>query len=137
MILKKFIKRFQFEYLLDALKETFARFPLPVICVGASTLLCIIRAHDIKLMPEDSLMRTLLFLLYGLIFFTVARLYTEGTKASRDREVAINSAGGVLLLALVVIPDHITAMHAFIGVALAFSMLFAPYIGRRSTEDSV
>ena len=88
-------------------------------------------------MPEDSLMRTLLFLLYGLIFFTVARLYTEGTKASRDREVAINSAGGVLLLALVVIPDHITAMHAFIGVALAFSMLFAPYIGRRSTEDSV
>ncbi|MCK5658687.1 MAG: DUF4153 domain-containing protein [Alphaproteobacteria bacterium] len=137
MILKKFIKRFQFEYLLDALKETFARFPLPVICVGASTLLCIIRAHDIKLMPEDSLMRTLLFLLYGLIFFTVARLYTEGTKASRDREVAINSAGGVLLLALVVIPDHITAMHAFIGVALALSMLFAPYIGRRSTEDSV
>jgi len=137
MNFKKFIKRFQFEYLLDILKETFARFPLPVICAGAATFLCILRTHDIKLMPENGLMRTLLFLLCGFIFFTVARLYTESTRAPREREIVITSAGGVVLLALVAIPDHITAMHAFIGVALALSMLFVPYINRRSTEDSV
>ncbi|MFH1157516.1 MAG: DUF4153 domain-containing protein [Pseudomonadota bacterium] len=137
MLFRKFVRRFQFEYLLDVLKETFARFPLPVVCAGAAALLCILETHHIKPLSDNNLPRALLFLFYGLVFFTASRLYAEGAKAPRGREVAMASAGGAALLAVAVLPDHITATHAFIGAALALSMLFAPYIGRRSTEDSV
>ncbi len=134
---KTFIKRFQVEYLTTAVTDTFARFPLSVTCCAGAAILSILAAHDIKPLSDDDMLRALLFLGYALVFFTASRLYSEGRQLPRAREAAIMFAGGIVLLALALIPDRFSAMHVFIGAALGLSMLFAPYLGRNSTEDSV
>lgn len=137
MRFKSFFKRFQFEYLWRVLRDTFTRFPLSVLCAAAATVLSALSVHDIKPLSDDNLSRTLLFLAMGITFFTSLRLYAEGSKVPRLRADTLTGIGGAALLALAFIPDHLTAMHGFVISALSLSMLFAPYIGRNSTEDSV
>ena len=134
---RTFIRRFQVEYLTQALTETFRRFPGSVACCAVAAVLSIFAAHDVKLLSDDNMLRLMVFLAYGLTFFTAVRLYAESAKATVRRQAALTIFGGSLLLALAFVPDTYTAMHMFIGAALSLSMLFAPYIGRRSTEDSV
>jgi hypothetical protein len=137
MRVTSFLKRFQFEYLWRVLRDTFTRFPLSVLCCAAGMVLSMLSVHDLKPLSEDNLSRLMLFLSLGLVFFTVVRLYAEGSKVPRVREAVLTGLGAAALLALVFVPDHFTAMHAFVMAALALAMLFAPYIGRNATEDSV
>lgn len=137
MRFKQFLKRFQLEYLLRVVRDAFVRFPFSVLCAAAATALSMLSAHEFKPLSEDNLSRMLLFLCMGLVFFTALRLYAEGSKVPRVQEATMTGVGAAALLALAFAPDHFTTMHGFIMSALALSMLFAPYIGRNSTEDSV
>ena len=137
MRIRQFLRRFQVEYLTQALKSTFSRFPASVIVASLAAIISILAAHDIKIFTDDGMARVLLFLSNTLAFFTAARLYAEGAGAGLRRQLAIGVFGGALLFALAFVPEQFSAMHIFVSAALALSMLFAPYIGRRSTEDSV
>ena len=137
MRIRQFLRRFQVEYLTQALKSTFVRFPASVIVALLACVLSILAAHDIKIFTDDGMARVLLFLSNALAFFTAVRLYAEGAGARPRRQWAIGIFGGALLFALAFVPDQYSAMHIFVTAALALSMLFAPYIGRDSTEDSV
>lgn len=137
MRFREFLRRFQLEYLTNALKETAARFPLSVACAAAGAIVSMLEVHEFKLLADDHLQRLLLFLSYALVFFTSARLFAEGSRLSKAREWLLMAAGGIGLAALVAIPDQFSAMHMMVSSALTLSMLFAPYIGRNSSEDSV
>jgi hypothetical protein len=134
---RAFLKRFQFEYLFGVLKDTSLRFPLSVACCAAAAALTVLRVHEAKLFDEDFADRAMLFLWHGLVFFTALRLFVESRGLSRALEFLLAALGGALLLALSFLPAHFSAMHLFVSAALSLSMLFAPYVGRAATEDSV
>ncbi|MEZ0224530.1 MAG: DUF4153 domain-containing protein [Alphaproteobacteria bacterium] len=137
MRFKAFFKRFQFEYLWRVLRDAFTRFPLSVVCAATGTVLSMLAVHEIKPLSEENLSRAMLFLGMGMVFFTAVRLYAEGSRIPGARAAALTGIGGAALLALTFVPDHMTVMHGFVLSALSLSMLFAPYIGRAATEDSV
>lgn len=136
MQFRNFIRRFQFEYLYDVLKDAATRFPLPVLCCALGTLVCMLSVHDIEFDDEMTL-RILTFLSLGAVYFTSARLFAEGRGLKASAQALMMAAGAALLAAAAFMPAHFSAMHLFIGAALALSLLVAPYAGRAASEDSV
>lgn len=137
MRIKAFLKRFQLEYLMRVLRETGTRFPLSVLCCAFAVFLGVEEAHNFDLFSDDVNARLSLFLANGLALFTALRLFAESHRLDRVKTWALQVFGIVLVLAVSVLPSHFSAGHLFFGAALSLSMLFAPYAGRRTTDDSI
>ena len=71
---KAFIRRFQFEYVYNVLKEAFIRFPLSVICATGATLTSISDTHDVSWLTDDTIYRLMTFFANGLALFTATDL---------------------------------------------------------------
>ncbi len=134
---KAFIRRFQFEYVCNVLKEAFIRFPLSVICASGATVTSILDTHDVSWLPDDTIYRLMTFFANGLALFTAISLYAESTTVAKDRKWGLMALGGGIAAAFAVIPDHFTSAQLFFGFAVALTMMFAPYIGRKSSEESL
>lgn len=134
---KAFLRRFQLQFVYNVLREAARRFPLSVACCAAGVVIGMLGAHGVKPFSEDMLARIALFLGYGVALFTAAKLCAEGSNATRGQTMALMAASFVLIAAAAFAPPHFTSAHVFLGAAIALSMLFAPYVMRSSTEDSV
>ncbi len=137
MRFKNFLKRFQFEYLYNVLRESYVRFPLSVLSAVGGMLVWLMDVHDINWLGEDTINRLRLFFVDALALFTALKLYAEGAKLAPARTWVIMSLAGALLTAVVFVPGHFSEAQFFFSSAIALSMLFAPYLSRTSSEDSV
>lgn len=134
---KAFIRRFQFEYVYNVLKEAFMRFPLSVMCATGATLTCILDTHDVSFLGDDTIYRLITFFANGLALFTAASLYAESIGLAKPRKWGLMAVCGGIAAGFAVIPDHFTSAQLFFGFAVALTMIFAPYIGRTSSEESL
>ncbi|MDI1228817.1 MAG: DUF4153 domain-containing protein [bacterium] len=134
---KAFIRRFQFEYVYNVLKEAFIRFPLSVLCATGATLTSISDTHDLSWLTDDTIYRLMTFFANGLALFTAASLYAESIGLAKTRKWGLMAVGSGTAAAFAVIPDHFTSAQLFFGFAVSLTMLFAPYIGRKSSEESL
>lgn len=134
---KAFIRRFQVEYIYNVLKEAFIRFPLSVLCATGATVTSILDTHDAPFLSDDVIYRLMTFFANGLALFTAASLYAESVSLDKTRKWLLMVLGAGVAGAFAFIPDHFTSAQLFFGFAVALSMMFAPYIGRKSTEESL
>jgi hypothetical protein len=134
---RAFLSRFQFEYLRDALLGVFRRFPLPFLCCAAGTLLPILEIHDVKPLSDEMLTRTMLLLVYGFGASAALRLYAEAARLPRTAEFGLCALSAAALAALSFGTAHFGAPHLFAGAGIALAALFAPYVGRAASDDSV
>ena len=137
MDFKAFIRRFQVEYIYNVLKEAFVRFPLSVLCATGATVTSILDTHDAPFLSDDVIYRLMTFFANGLALFTAAGLYAESGSLDKTRKWLLMAAGGGVAGAFAFIPDHFTSAQLFFGFAVALSMMFAPYIGRKASEESL
>lgn len=137
MNIQTIFKKLRAEELAQVLRGTFARFPLSFLCALAGTVLFLCEHHDITAFDKEFLARAILFMFNGSFLFTAAALFAENSRLT-PRNMLILMAGCVALLAGVSwLPDHFTVSHALFAGSLALSLLFAPYILKPATEDSV
>ncbi|HYD17164.1 MAG TPA: DUF4153 domain-containing protein, partial [Patescibacteria group bacterium] len=94
-------------------------------------------AHDIAPFNDDIMSRLSLAAAQGLALFTAATLFAEGAGWDKTRRWLLMAVGAGVIAAFCFIPDHFTAAQLFFGGALALTMIFAPYIARGASEDSV
>ncbi|MDF3025546.1 MAG: hypothetical protein K0R10_2907, partial [Alphaproteobacteria bacterium] len=134
---RAFIRRFQFEYIYNVLKEAFIRFPLSVICASGATVTSMLDTHDVSWLQDDVIYRLMTFFINGLALFTAATLFAESKQLSKQRHWALMAASAGVVAAFAVIPDHFTSAQLFFGFAVALTMIFAPYINRATTEESL
>lgn len=134
---RAFIGRFQIGYVYNVLKEAFIRFPLSVTCASGATVTSILGTHDASFLSDDMILRLMTFFANGLALFTAASLYAESVNLEKTRKWLLMAAGAGIAAAFAFIPDHFTSAHLFFGFAVALTMLFAPYIGRKSSEESL
>ncbi len=137
MDFKAFIRRFQVEYIYNVLKEAFIRFPLSVLCASGATVTSILDTHDVSFLSDDAIYRLMTFFANGLALFTAASLYAESAQADKTRKWLLMAAGAGVAAAFAFLPDHFTSAQLFFGFAVALSMMFAPYIGRKASEESL
>lgn len=137
MDFRAFIGRFQIGYVYNVLKDAFIRFPLSVTCASGATVTSILGTHDVSWLTGDMIYRLLTFFANGLALFTAASLYAESVNLEKTRKWLLMAAGAGIAAAFAFIPDHFTSAHLFFGFAVALTMLFAPYIGRKSSEESL
>ncbi len=137
MSFKTFLQRFQVEYLVNVLKAAFNRFPLSVSVCAFGTVLCMLMTHDVKIFSDDMNARIMLFVSNSAVLFTAAKLFAESSGFDAAKRWSVMAVCGAVVAAFAFIPDHFSASHLFFGAALSLSMLFAPYILRKSDEDSV
>ncbi|MDE1151815.1 MAG: DUF4153 domain-containing protein [Micavibrio sp.] len=137
MSFKNFLKRFQVEYLVNVLRAAFTRFPLSVICAACGTVLWLLTIYESKVFSDDMFARLLLFVGNGLVLFTSAKLFAESHALPPARRWGLMAACAAVVAGFAFLPAHFSAANLFFAAAISLSMLFAPYIGRRSTEDSV
>lgn len=134
---KAFIRRFQVQFVYGVLKEAFIRFPLSVLCATGATLTSILDTHDVSWLPDDTIYRLMTFFANGLALFTAASLYAESINLKKTYKCLLMAAGAGVAAAFAFIPDHFTSAQLFFGFAVALTMMFAPYIGRKSSEESL
>jgi hypothetical protein len=137
MTFKSFISRFQFEYVANVVREVWKRFPLTMLCCLPACAISMLALHNSDLVDGDVLARIIMFGAYGGVWFAAEKLFAESRQLSRGRHIAVALAGGLLLALAVFAPREYSAMHGFLAGALGLLLLFAPYIGRQSSEDSV
>jgi len=137
MSFKTFLKRFQVEYLVNVLRGAFNRFPLSVLCAAGGTALWLLTLHESKIFEDDMFARLMLFCGDGLMLFTSAKLFSESHALNAQKRWGLMAICAGIVAYFAFVPEHFNAAHLFFGAALTLSMLFAPYIGRRSSEDSV
>lgn len=137
MDFKAFIRRFQVEYIYNVLKEAFIRFPLSVLCASGATVISILDTHDVSFLSDDAIYRLMTFFANGLALFTAASLYAESVGLHKTRKWLLMGTGAGVAAAFAFIPDHFTSAQLFFGFAVALSMMFAPYIGRKASEESL
>lgn len=134
---KAFIRRFQIQFVYGVLKEAFVRFPLSVLCATGATVTSILDTHDVSFLSDDAIYRLMTFFANGLTLFTAAGLYAESVSLDRTRKWLLMALGAGVAAAFAFIPDHFTSAQLFFGFAVALSMMFAPYIGRKASEESL
>lgn len=134
---KAFIRRFQVEYIYNVLKEAFIRFPLSVLCASGATVTSILDTHDVSFLSDDTIYRLMTFFANGLALFTAASLYAESAQIDKTRKGLLMLAGAGVAAAFAFIPDHFTSAQLFFGFAVALTMMFAPYVGRKASEESL
>jgi hypothetical protein len=119
---------------IDALRTAVRRFPVPALLALAATTLLVAKIHGVDVLTGDQMLRTLLFCgLMGTASVS-ARVFAE---ARGMRSLIPVLAMLPVTAGFAYLPDHFTAAHVFFLGALKLSLLFAPYINRQGTDDSI
>lgn len=122
-----------------ALRETFLRFPLPVICSIAATLLALLLIHDVELAARSFIVRCVASLVYGTVALTSLKLLAESKRWSLIRYLVASVVVAVIVVAYVwgIYVESAISTYIYFSLAVGLSLLFAPYIKRSSRADSV
>lgn len=138
MTFRTFIARFQFEYLSNVVKDVWRRFPLVLLCCIPACAISMLEAHDVDLVNSSQVLtRLLMFLAYAAVWFAAEKIFAESRGLSRGKHLWLAFTGAAFLALVFFAPREYSAMHGFLAGALGLLLLFSPYIGRQSTEDSV
>lgn len=120
------------------IKETFLRFPLPLLCALGATVLALFLVHDIDLVTKSSIIKIYSTLLYATMALTSLKLIVE----SESWSVIKHSIGVVVVMVVIVLfiwtvfIEKNTSTYIFFSLAVTTSLLIAPYIKRASTPAS-
>lgn len=137
MSAKSFFQKLHIGYMLDVVKGAVVRFPLAFIFALVLTVLAVAEVHDADLMSNDMLARTLLFLGQGVVLALGAQLLAEGRQWPALQSLLVGAGFLAALAATVYAPLHFSAMHLFMSAALLLFLLFAAFVARRVSEDTV
>lgn len=137
MSAKSFFQKLHISYMLDVVKGAAVRFPLAFIAALLLTVLSVAELHDADLLSEQALLRTVLFLAQAAVLSLGAQLLGEGHSWPRGKTLLVNAVLLAALAATVYVPAHYSALHFFITAALLLFLLFAGFVRRRVSEDTV
>ena len=124
---------------LPVVKQSFHRFPLPFICILIATTLGLFLVHDIEFGNSAFVPNWLISLAYSAVALTSLKLLAESNRWSTARQL------GAAIIIVVTIPCYVweklgevnQLTHLLFSVAVLSSLVFAPYINRRSDAPSV
>lgn len=137
MTFKTFIARFQFEYLSNVVRDVWKRFPLTMLCLIPACVISMLEAHGVDVLRGEILTRLLMFLSYAAVWFAAEKIFAESRNLSRGGHLLLAFTGALFLALAFFVPREYSALQGFLAGALGLLLLFSPYIGRKSTEDSV
>ena len=137
MSAKSFFQKLHIGYMLDVVKGAAVRFPLAFASAFGLTVLAVAEVHRAELISKDMLARTLLFLGQAAVLALGAQLLAEGRKWPPLQSLLAGAGFLAVLAATVYAPLHFSAMHFFICAALVLFLLFAGFVARRVSEDTV
>ena len=137
MSAKSFFQKLHIGYMLDVVKGAAVRFPLAFISALVLTVLAVAAVHDVDLMSDDMFARTLLFLGQAVVLALGAQLLAEGRQWPLLQSLLVGAGFLAALAATVYAPLHFSALHLFMCAALFLFLLFAAFVARRVSEDTV
>ena len=121
------------------IKDAFSRFPIPFICIIAACLISLLTLHDVRFIGRDLFPRLLVNLTYGAVALTSLKLLVESKNWSPARHLvaAVVVMTIVVIYAWFIIDKNVFSTSVYFASALILSMLFAPYLNKRSDQASV
>lgn len=137
MSAKSFFQKLHIGYMLDVVKGAVVRFPLAFIAAFVFTVLAVSKVHGADWMSNDMLARTLFFLGQAVILALGAQLLADGRKWPMLHSLLVGAGFLAVLAVTVYVPMQFSAMHFFTCAALFLFLLFAGFIARRVSEDTV
>lgn len=125
--------------IVPALRNTFARFPLPVLFILCATTVALILVHNIQLLERAALGKLFAAMAYSAVSLTSLKLVAErhGWSAVRHAAGVIVTLSVIAIYVLTVLDEQISSTYLFFSLATVLSLLFAPYIKTASTSSSV
>lgn len=137
MSARSFFQKFHIGYMVAVVRGAAVRFPLAFLGALALTTIMVLEIHDAKIFEEDMLVRAIIFLMQGVVLVLGMHLLGEGRNWPQGKTI-LTAVPPLALLALTVyLPDHFGAMQFFTGAAVVLFLLFAGFVGRRVSEDTV
>ena len=125
--------------LLPAVKQTLARFPLPFIFTVFATLGGLLLVHEVEWIDERFVVKCVTALAYGTVALTSVKLLGESNAWSSGKHLAAAGITVLVILSFVwsIIAQATASTYVFFALAIALSLMFAPYINRASDSSSV
>ena len=121
------------------IKETFIRFPLSVIATLVTTVIGLLMIHDIEIISSDFIGKCLLASIYSTIALTSLKLLSE----SNSWPIHKHAIGCLAVIFIIIgyvwelFGETGEETYAFFSLAVALSLLFAPYTRNKSEPSSV
>jgi len=122
-----------------AVKETIARFPLPIICTLCATFALMLLIHRLYPVDKVTIGKFTAVMAYGVVALTSLKLFVE----SKNRSLVFHTVGATAIMAVItlfvwrMLDDRVSVTYFLFSVAVGLSLLFAPYIKRSSDAPSV
>jgi hypothetical protein len=135
-MLRSTLKRFHHAALTESMIIAFIRFPLAAATAAILAALSFMGVHTD--FAGTSITFGIIFCLILFLFSTISGLFSEGHNLDRKQRIIADGAAIVLTLALTFpLWGDFGLPHVFILSAGIIALLFAPYVRRASSEDSV
>ncbi|MCW8986334.1 MAG: DUF4153 domain-containing protein [Gammaproteobacteria bacterium] len=134
------LHKFQdFFSLLPVMKQVISRFPVAFIFILLLTIISLLLLHSVELFSKGIMAKLYLIMGFGTMAHVSFKLYVENKSCS-----LLKYGIGSLILTFIIIFYAVVLLDKaafssilFFSLALALSWMFAPYISRKSSENSV
>lgn len=125
--------------IVPGIKDAFVRFPMSFIIAVAASIVAILAIHEIKINSQEFTTRLLVCLGYGGVALVSLKLFVE----SKSWSILLHAIAALVVMAVVfyyawyIFDESSISASVYFASALSLSLLFAPYINRKSDQPSV
>lgn len=124
--------------LTSIIRDVVGRFPLPMGAAIVLTMLWIMQMHDLAgPIDAETFGRLVIILAQSVLWFTASRLWAESRGLTLAQGLLKSLIGFAAVAIATLVPQELTVSQGFFSFALLLSVLFAPYFGRESADDSI
>lgn len=137
MSAKSFFQKFHIGYMVAVVRGAAVRFPLTFLGALALTAIAVLEIHDAKIFEKDMLARSTVFLMQAVVLSLGVHLLGEGRRWLQGKTILVALPLLGLLALTAYLPDYFGAMQFFTAAAAVLFLLFAGFVGRYVSEDTV
>ena len=120
------------------ISATLQRFPLALVSSVLLSVLWVAGTHKATgFIDAQTYGRLVILLVQSVLWFTASKLWAESRGLSFSKSFLKALAGFAVIACTSLIPAEVTVSQGFFSLALLLSLLFAPYFGRESSDDSL
>lgn len=129
---------FRYFKLTSIIREACGRFPLPMAAAIALTSLWLAQMHGLTgPIDAETFGRLVIIMAQSVLWFTASRLWAESRGLTEAQAMLKSLVGFAVVAVATLMPQDLSVSQGFFSFALLLSVLFAPYFGRESTDDSI
>lgn len=134
--MKAFFKKFSLQDNLEIFIDTVKRFPLSTICCFIGFIFIVLEIHNHDFIEKETLGRLILSFVLGYFWFGIVQIFAESKGLNAIKHGALAVLGFAPLLLITFGETSEFFRLAFIIPALFLLIMGAPYIGRKSDDES-